>query len=343
MILEQATQQLVSGEDIAAPVMNQVMEEIMTGQASTPLIVAFLIALEKQGETVEEVVAAVQVMRAHAHIISTYGKAALDTCGTGGDEKNTFNISTAVAIIAAGSGVLVAKHGNRAVSSKSGSADCLEKLGVHISMQPREIERCLDEVGIAFLFAPQMHPAMKHAMPARSQIKRRTVFNVLGPLCNPTGARHQLVGVYDRRWTKVLAEVLINLGTVHALVVHGQDGLDEITTGGRTFVAEARNKVVTTYEIAPEDFGIPRARIEDIAGGTPAENAAIIMDILKGTAGPLRDIVVLNAGAALYAADKVPSIQDGIRMAVETIDSKMALEKLMQLQAFSDKIRAGHL
>lgn len=340
MILEQATQQLSSGTNISGSVMSQVMEEIMAGKAQTPQIVAFLLALEKKGETVEEVIAAVQVMRAHAQIISTFGKAALDTCGTGGDEKNTFNISTAVSIIAAGCGVMVAKHGNRSVSSKSGSADCLEALGVNIAMTPVQLERCLDEVGIAFLFAPQMHPAMKHVVPARREIKRRTVFNVLGPLCNPTGALHQLVGVYDKRWTKVLAAVLIRLETVHALVVHGNDGLDEITTSDRTFVAEARNKTVTTYEIAPEDFGIPRACIEDVVGGSPAENARIIMDILKGKTGPYRDIAVLNVGAALYAADKVASIRVGISMACEAIDSKKALEKLLQLKAFSDKTRA---
>ncbi len=339
MMIEQATDRLIAKENISASVMRQVMEEIMAGQAQTPAIVAFLSALEKQGETVEEVIAAVQVMRAHAHMISTYDTAALDTCGTGGDEKNTFNISTAVAIIAAGCGVMVAKHGNRSVSSKSGSADCLEALGVNISMSDEQLERCLADVGIAFLFAPQMHPAMKHAAAARREMKRRTVFNVLGPLCNPTGAKHQLVGVYDKRWTTVLAEVLNSLGAVHALVVYGMDGLDEISTSARTFVAEAQHKKVRTYDIAPEDFGIARSRIEDIAGGTPAENAGIIMDILNGKTGPCRDIAVLNAGAALYAADKAASIQDGIGMANRALDTGKAWEKMSRLRAFSDTTR----
>jgi anthranilate phosphoribosyltransferase len=281
--------------------------------------------------------AAVQVMRHHVTGINTKHKVILDTCGTGGDRKGTFNVSTIVAFVASGAGITVAKHGNRSVSSFCGSADILEALDININMSKEKVERCLDEIGIAFLFAPNFHPAMKYAMPARKQIGKRTMFNILGPLSNPAGATHQLVGVFDVYWTKVLAEVFLRLGTQHALVVHGQDGLDEITTTGKTYVSEAYKGRLDNYEINPEDFGIQKSKLEDLLGGNATSNARILMDILNGKPGAKRDIVVLNAAAAIYTADKVNSIKEGINLACESIDSGKALKKLELLKERSNK------
>jgi anthranilate phosphoribosyltransferase len=260
----------------------------------------------------------------------------LDTCGTGGDKKGTFNISTLTAIVASGAGVTVAKHGNRSVSSRCGSADILEALGVDIGMDKTKIKKCLQEIGIAFLFAPNLHLAMKHVMPARKQMARKTMFNILGPLINPARATNQLIGVYSPEWTKILARVLSNLGTLHVLVVHGKDGLDEVTTTDKTFVSEANRGVFRDYEIAPEDFGFRRAKIEDLMGGSILENVQIALDVLGGKSGYKRDIVLLNAGCAIYAADKAASIAEGIKLAVEAIDSGKALEKLELLKKYSN-------
>ncbi len=336
MIIE-ATQKLLKKKNLSAQDMRLVMQEIMSGKAHTEEIVFFLLALEEKGETVQELTAAVEVMRRQATPISVSKKDILDTCGTGGDKKGTFNISTAVAFVVSGCGITVAKHGNRSVSSCCGSADVLEALGVDINMPKEKVEKCLDEIGIAFLFAQNLHPAMKHAMPARKEIGRKTIFNILGPLSNPAGATHQLVGVYDKKWTAVLAEVLNNLGSSCALVVHGEDGLDEITTTAKTFVGEARQGKLKNYEITPEEFGFKRAELKDLMGGTISENAGIIMSILKGEDGPKRDIVILNAAAAIYAADKASSIKDGIKLAVESIDSGAALKELELLKGYSKK------
>ncbi len=259
----------------------------------------------------------------------------LDTCGTGGDKKGTFNISTITALVASGAGITVAKHGNRSVSSKCGSADILEALGVDINMDRARIEKCLKEIGIAFLFAPNMHPAMKNVMPARKQIAGKTMFNILGPLINPARATNQLVGVYSRAWTRPLAQVLHNLGSRHVMVVHGSDGLDEVTTTGRTFVSEVKNGLLEDYELAPDDFGISNSRPADLEGGSIEENVLIVRSVLGGEKGPARDIILLNAGCAIYAADKSGSIAEGIKLAASSIDSGAALKKLELLKEYS--------
>ncbi len=334
MILE-ATENLSRGRNLTSEQMEAVMEEILTGNAQTPQIVSFLTALSQKGETIDELTAAVLVMRKHCVNIAVSDKVVLDTCGTGGDKKGTFNVSTAVAFIASGLGITVAKHGNRSVSSCCGSADILEALGVDINMDKTRIEHCLKDIGIAFLFAQKLHPAMKYAMEARKKIGAKTIFNLLGPLCNPAGARYQLVGVYERRWVEVLAQVLGNLGARHAVVVHGEDGLDELSTTAPTFVAEFRHGQVKTYSVAPEDFSLKRALPGDLEGRDAATNAKIILDVFKGKPGPARDIVVLNAAAAIYAADRADSIQEAMRLAEDSIDTKKALKKLELLREYS--------
>ncbi len=336
-MIKEATGILSSGSDITAGQMGAVMEEILRGEATTPQIVSFLTALSAKGETVEELTSAVTVMRTHVTRINSCDTAVLDTCGTGGDVKGSFNISTAAAFVASGAGITVAKHGNRSVSSCCGSADILEALGIKIDLPSEKIEEALEAIGIAFLFAPNLHPAMKYAAAARKEIGKRTMFNILGPLTNPAGATHQLIGVYDQRWVEIMANVLGNLGTMHALVVHGEDGLDEITTTAPTFIAETRADKVKAYRLTPEEFGIKRAKPDDLKGGNASENAKILLNILNGKSGPGRDIVVLNAAAAIYAADKAGSIKEGMGLAEKSIDSKKALEKLLRLKEFTNK------
>ncbi len=334
-MIKEATELLSRHLNLTAAQMEAVMEEIMTGKVNTPDIVAFLTHLSNKGETAEELTAAVSVMRRYVTKINTKHKVILDTCGTGGDRLGTFNVSTVVAFVASGCAIAVAKHGNRSVSSCCGSADILEALGININMSKERLQECLDEVGIAFLFAQNLHPAMKYAMPARKEIGRRTMFNILGPLTNPAAATHQLVGVYDKRWTEVLANVLSNLGTVHALVVHGEDGLDEITTTTKTFVSEASKGKIDSYEIRTEDFGFKKARLEDLSGGDASGNARVLLEILNGKPGPKRDIVILNAAAAIYTADKAGSIKEAVLLASESIDSGKALKKLEMLKEYS--------
>ncbi len=336
-MIRQATETLSQGHDLTAAQMGTVMEEILQGKSDTGQIVSFLSALSKKGETVDELTAAVTVMRLHVTGINTCKTPLLDTCGTGGDVSGTFNISTIAAFVASGCGITVAKHGNRSVSGVCGSADILEALGININLAPQQIEECLEAIGIAFLFAPNLHPAMKYAMPARKQIGKRTMFNILGPLTNPAGATHQLIGVYDKRWAEILASVLRNLGTVHALVVHGMDGLDEITTTTSTFIAELHKDKIKAYEVNPEDFGFKRARVNDLKGVSVSDNVKIFLDVLNGKPGPQRDIVVLNAAAAIYAADKAGSIKQAIPLAQGSIDTRKALEKLLQLKEFSKR------
>lgn len=335
-MIEQAAGILSCGKNLNAGQMEAVMEEIMSGKADTGAIVSFLSGLGAKGETVEELTAAVTVMRRHAARINPSSRIILDTCGTGGDAKGTFNISTAAAFVASASGITVAKHGNRSITGCCGSADVLEALGVNINMPPERIEKCLDEIGIAFLFAQNLHPAMKYALAARKQIGRRTIFNILGPLSNPASATHQLVGVYDKRWAEPVASVLGNLGIRHALVVHGEDGLDEISTTSATFIAEAFQGTVKAFEAAPGDFGFEKAKLDDLKGGGIFENSGILLDILNGKPGPKRDIVVLNAAAAIYAADRASSIKEAIGLAADSIDSKKALEKLRLLKEYSN-------
>lgn len=335
-MLKTAIKIISENRDLEPLQMRGAMEEILSGKADTDQIVLFLRSLSKKGESVEELKEAVAVMRQHATKIKTRHKALLDTCGTGGDRKGTFNISTAAAFVAAGAGLVIAKHGNRSVSSRSGSADLLEAAGININLSPQRMQRCLDKIGIAFLFAQSLHPAMKYAMPARKKIAEKTIFNLLGPLSNPAGATHQLAGVYARQWVEPVAKVLLELGSEHAMVVYGEDGLDEITTTGRTFISEAYNGEVRSYTITPEEFGLKRAAENDLLGGTAVENARIFLDILKGKAGFRRDIVLLNAGAAIYTAGRAESIGEGMRMAAESIDSGQAQEKLELLRKYSN-------
>lgn len=335
-MITQAIEELKLKKNLSSALMGQAMEEIMSGKVGTQEIVIFLTALKEKGETVEELTAATFVMRTHVTKINTCNRIVLDTCGTGGDAKGTFNISTAAAFVAAGAGITVAKHGNRSFSSKCGSADILEALGINIHLPAEKLKECLEAIGIAFLFAQDLHPAMKHVALARKQIASRTIFNLLGPLSNPAGAAHQIVGVYDKKLLEVLAGVLLNLGTTHALVVHGQDGLDEITTTSSTFIAEVKNDAIKTYEIKPQSFGITCVDMSELKGGDADFNAKILVDVLNAISGPARDIVVLNAAAAIYAADKAASIEEGIKLASQAIDSKKALEKLLLLKKFSN-------
>ena len=334
-MIKDLIQQLLNKKDLSPLQMQQIMREILSGAAETADIVAFLTSLNAKGETVIELTAAVNVMLEYVEPIIVDKPNILDTCGTGGDKLGTFNISTISALVASGAGVTVAKHGNRSVSSKCGSADVLEALGVNINLDPEQIKSCLYKIGIAFLFAPNLHLAMRQVMPARKQIAQKTIFNILGPLINPARATNQLIGVYSKNWVRPLAEVLRNLGSKHILVVHGADGLDEVTTTRETFVAEVVGGLIKDYEILPEDFGFKRANLNDLLGGSIEENVKIAQDILKGKLGSRRDIVLLNAGCAIYAADKALTIAQGIKLAQESIDSKAAWGKLKQLKEYA--------
>ncbi len=327
--------QLLDKKDLSVSQMQDVMQDILSGAVDTADIVGFLTSLGDKGETVEELTAAVNVMLKYVEPIIVDKPNILDTCGTGGDKKGTFNISTITALVASGAGVTVAKHGNRSVSSKCGSADILEALGVNINMDKVKIKKYLQEIGIAFLFAPNLHPAMRYVMPARKQIAQKTMFNILGPLINPARATNQLIGVYSKEWTGPLAQVLHNLGSKHILVVHGADGLDEVTTADKTFVAEIVGGLLGEYEIKPEDFGFPRANPNELLGGSVIENVKIAQNVLAGEKGARRDIVLLNAGCAIYAADKADTIASGIVLAQRSIDSGAALKKLELLKKYS--------
>jgi anthranilate phosphoribosyltransferase len=304
-------------------------EIIMGGNATPSQIGALLMALRVRGETVDEIAGAARIMRAKALAIDA-PPGTIDTCGTGGDGSGTFNISTASALVVAGSGVPVAKHGNRALSSRSGSADVLTALGVNIDADMAVVRRTLWEVGIGFLMAPRHHSATRHVAPSRVELATRTIFNLLGPLSNPAGARRQLVGVFAPEWVVPMAEVLGRLGAEHAWVVHG-DGMDELTTAGRSTVAEFKDGKVSTLEVTPEQAGLPRARIEDLKGGEPAHNAALMRDVLAGGQGPLRDIVLLNSAAALLVAGRVTVLRDGVGLAAQSLDSGAARRVLERL------------
>ncbi|MFQ5586950.1 MAG: anthranilate phosphoribosyltransferase, partial [Thermodesulfobacteriota bacterium] len=291
-MIRDAIAKVVISEDLTESEMIEVMNEIMTGGASPAQISAFITALRMKGETVAEITGAARVMREKATRIEVKAERVVDTCGTGGDESMTFNISTAAAFVAAGAGVVVAKHGNRSVSSKSGSADVLKALGVNIEAEVERLEECVREIGIGFLFAPLLHGAMKYAAPVRREIGIRTVFNILGPLTNPAGAHCQLLGVYDPLLTDMMAQVLNNLGSEHAFVVRGEDGLDEITLTGVTKITELKGGSIQSYTVKPEQFGFKRCRPEDLKGGDGSENAAIILNIFNGKEGPRRDVVL---------------------------------------------------
>lgn len=323
-----------------------VMTEVLTGQCTDAQIAALLVALHMKGETVEEIVGFAEAIRDAAtplelhqnrtlDVSGTERDALVDTCGTGGDTSGTFNISTATAFVVAGAGVRVAKHGNRSVTSKCGSADVMEALGVNINLPPARIAACLEEIGIAFLFAPAMHSAMKYVQPARRELRLRTVFNLLGPLTNPARATCQVVGVYSADLVEKLAEALSMLGLHRALVVHGSDGLDEITISGPTRIGEVREGQVHTYEVTPEEFGLQRAALDEIAGGDAALNASLIREVLAGKKSARRDVVLLNAAAALVAAGRADHLREAVPQAATAIDSGSALQKLEALTTFT--------
>jgi anthranilate phosphoribosyltransferase len=331
MSIREAIEKLVNRVNLSEAETIEVMNQIMTGEASPLQVAAFLTALRMKGETVEEITGAARVMREKAHRVNVGAKTVLDTCGTGGDQKGTFNISTTAAFVLAGAGVNVAKHGNRSVSSQSGSADVLGALGVKVDAPKERVEQCIARIGIGFLFAPLLHEAMKYAVQPRRDIGIRTIFNILGPLTNPAMATHQLIGIYSGEMVGMIARVLKNLGSAHAMVVHGLEGLDEISLCGPTKVAELRDGEVKEYSVEPEQFGLKRCRLEELRGGNPEQSAVIVRGILEGGKGSTRDVVLLNSGAALCVSGKAATIHDGIRLAAESIDSGKARQKLAQL------------
>jgi anthranilate phosphoribosyltransferase len=350
-IITEAVRALVERRHLTRIEAAAAMEAIMSGAATNAQIAAFLTALRMKGETVEELIGFAQVMRQKAVRVRTRGEevAALtgtdremliDTCGTGGDAAGTFNVSTATAFVVAAAGLKVAKHGNRSVSSLCGSADVVETLGINLELTPPKVARCIDEVGIGFLYAPLLHTAMKHVMAARREMGIRTVFNMLGPLTNPAAANAQVIGVYAAALTEPLARVLAELGTIRAFVVHGADGLDEVSNTGESRISEVRGGVVHTFTVRPEDFGLSRATIADLRGGDREQNAQIIRALLDGEGGPKRDIVLMNASAALVAGGKARDLKDGVELAARSVDGGGARTKLAALAALSQKLAA---
>ena len=336
-MIREAIAQVVSGKSLSMEEAARVMDEIMSGEATPAQFGAFVTALRMKGETVEEIAGLARGMRAKATPVRVKGPL-VDTCGTGGDARGTFNISTTAAFVVAGAGLPVAKHGNRAISSQCGSADVLESLGVKIDLDARQMARCLREVGIGFLFAPQFHPAMKYAAAPRREVGIWTVFNILGPLTNPAGARHQVIGVANPSLTYKLAHALQLLGCEHALVVHGEDGLDEMSIGERTTVCEINRGSFSTYFVTPEELGLQRASLEGVQGGTAQENADLLRGILRGETGPRRDIVLLNAAAALLAGNKVGDLGEGLQLAARSLDQGAAMAKLEELVVFCRRL-----
>jgi anthranilate phosphoribosyltransferase len=335
-MIKEAIAKVVNMEDLNESGMTDVMDEVMEGQATPAQIAAFITALRIKGETVAEVTGAARVMRQKATRIDARSTVIVDTCGTGGDGSNTFNISTTAAFVVAAAGLTVAKHGNRAVSSGCGSADVLEALGVNISAAPEVVEECVQQLGIGFLFAPRLHGAMKYAIGPRREIGIRTIFNMLGPLTNPAGATCQLIGVYDPRLTEMFAGVLKNLGTKRAFVVHGSDGLDEATITGETRVSELKDGLISTYNIDPADYWGESYPADALLGGDATVNARITTDVLTGKKGACRQIVLLNAALAIVAGEKAGNIREGIRTAAEAIDSGAARKKLQALIELSN-------
>ncbi|MEL6547202.1 MAG: anthranilate phosphoribosyltransferase, partial [Myxococcota bacterium] len=328
-MLKAVIQRAASGMNLAADEIAAAVGEIMDGDASDAQIAALLVALRMKGETVDEIEGAARAMRARMNSVTLDVSPLLDTCGTGGDSSGTFNISTAVAFVAAAAGIYVAKHGNRAVSSRSGSADVLRELGVNLDAPPGTVEAAIRETRIGFLFAPHHHPAMKHATPIRRELGMRTIFNVLGPLTNPAGAPNQLLGVFTRDLVSPIAHVLGRLGSKRAWVVHGEDGLDELTVCGMTHVAEWNGEQVVERTVVPEDVGLKTAHPESLKGGTPEENAAIIREVLSGSReGPARDVVALNAGAALVVCETVGSLEAGVQTSLELLRNGAPMEVL---------------
>lgn len=331
------TEKLRDKENLTETEIQDIMRQIMSGEAAKEDMAEFLLALRQKGPTIEEITAAAKIMRQFVVGVHSRQKIILDTCGTGGDKKNTFNISTIAAFVVAGAGVVVAKHGNRSVSSRCGSADVLEALGINLAVGEDRLAECLDKVGIGFLFAQKLHPAMKHVAPVRKELGVETIFNILGPLTNPAKATHQIMGVYSRDLVEPLAHVLRNLGLKRALVVHGNDGLDEITTTDITFMSEYNGTEVISYDIDPQELGFKRTKASDLEGGDVKKNVKIFEDILSGALGPKRDIVVLNAAYAIYTAQRAPTIPRAIDLAKDSIASGKAKKKLGELRRFTNQ------
>ena len=340
MDMQTAMRAVTERHNLSADAMRAVMRLIMTGAATPAQIGGFLVGLRMKGETVEEIAGAAEVMRELATRINVSGPHLVDTCGTGGDGVHTFNISTAAAFVVAAAGGRVAKHGNRSVSSKSGSADVLEAAGVSLELTPEQVARCVNEIGVGFLFAPKFHAAMKHAIGPRREMGVRTVFNLLGPLTNPAGAPNQVIGVFSAHWVEPLAEVLQKLGSEHVLVVHAEDGMDEISIGAPTRVAELKDGQVRVFTIQPEQFGFARGDIKRLAVTGPTESLAIIQGVLVNEPGPARDIVALNAGAAIYAAGLAPDLPAGVKTAQTVLVNGAARRKLEALVTLSKKLAA---
>ncbi len=336
-MIKEAIGTLVTGRSLTRDEATSVMEEIMEGTATPAQIAAFITALRLKGETVDEIVGLAKTMRAKAVAVNVDGPL-VDTCGTGGDGSATFNISTITAFVAAGAGLNVAKHGGRAVSSQCGSADVLEALGVKIDLAAGQVQKCIREVGIGFMFAPVFHPAMKYAAPVRREIGIRTVFNILGPLTNPAVAEAQVLGVADESLLEKMAMVLRELGSRHALIVHGEDGLDEITITAKTSICELKDGHIERYSISPEDFGMSRADPDSLKGGNTEENAGLLRNLLAGAPGPQRDVMLMNSAAVLLVGNKVTTLLQGVALAGEVINRGSALEKLEQLVRFSQDL-----
>jgi len=335
--MESIIQKLKAKSNLSGPEIESVMKEIMSGNADKNFMADFLLLLRAKGPTVEEITGAARIMRQFVVPVTTKHQNVLDTCGTGGDKRQTFNISTISALVVAGAGGIVAKHGNRSISSKCGSADLLEALGVNLNVEQEHMQECLDTVGIAFLFAQKLHPAMKNVAPVRKQLGVETIFNILGPLTNPANATHQIMGVYNRDLVQPMAEVLRNLGLKRAMVVHGSDGLDEITTTGKSFISEFDGREIVSCDFSPEELGLPLAASKDLEGGDLNTNVQIALEILDGQGGPKRDIVVLNAGYALFVAQIAEDLSEGMQMAEESIDEGKAFDKLQELKEFTHR------
>lgn len=339
MLFKEALQSLINRTDFTHEQMLDVMRQVMGGKLTPVQIASLLMGLSMKGETVDEIAAAAEVMRELATKVSVKNNAHLiDTCGTGGDGIQTFNVSTVSAFVAAAAGAKVAKHGGRSVSSTCGSADVLEALGVNVNLTPDRVAKCVDEIGIGFMFAPNHHSAMKHAAPVRRELGVRTMFNLLGPLTNPAGAKRQVMGVFDRELTGKLACVLQRLGSEHVMVVHGADGMDEISFAGDTYVAELKNGQVKEYVVNPQQFGLPLHEVKSIQVQSAEESRTIILDVLAGQKGAARDIVLLNAGAAIYVAGLAGSLEAGLARAEEAIDTGAAMLKLNQLKTLSNTL-----
>ncbi len=337
-MIRESIKKVVEGRDLTREEAALTMDTIMRGDATPSQIASFITALRMKGETIDEITGLAEKMREHAETIHPHAERLVDTCGTGGDMSGTFNISTVSALVAAGAGVVVAKHGNRSASSRCGSADLLEALGIKIDLEPKQVEACINQVGIGFIYAQRFHKAMRFAMPSRKEIGIRTVFNILGPLTNPAGASAQLLGVFHTNLTATMAAVLKNLGTTEAIVVHGMDGLDEISLSAETRISHLKNGKIESYTLSPEDLGLKRAGREELLGGSPQENAEIAIRILKKEdKGAKRQIVLLNAAAAIAVSGQVRDMKEGLKKAADSIDSGAAARKLEELIQFSSK------